>query len=200
LATNNSDAENLAINFVTINTDSPLSPVISVQVDITQSIELDLNRVELALFEKQDDGSFLAIPQAGDIPQGHTPEGIGYDVNPPFYDMTRLNRQYSYKSSKLFPWATFQSGGRYQSPFHQALPSEYSAQVHIDKALDEDAQVGNFNGVEIAVQHFNASSGFYSVQISFHALNGSVDQDNLCIKARALDVDSFATLWIEDNC
>ncbi len=200
LATNNSDANNLVINFTNIYTDTPLSPSVTVQVDIAQSIELDLNRVELALFEKQGDGSLLAISQAGDIPQGLTPEGIGYDVNPPFYDMTRLNRQYSYKNSGLFPWQYFQSGGLYQSPYHQILPAEYNAQVHLDKALNQNAQVGEFNGFEITVQHFNASSKFYTVQITFHVLNGSQDRSHLCIKARALDVDNFATPWIEDNC
>ena len=114
--------------------------------------------------------------------------------------MQQLNRQYTYQDTNQFPWAAFEFGGIYESPFHDLLPTTYNANAHMDNTLEGNNQIGSFNGFEIFAERFNATTQDYILDVTFKNLNGISNPDILCIKARAIDAKGNTGLWIKDNC
>lgn len=193
-------ADNMTVAITSLDTSDPMHPILSVSVSQPESVELDLNRVEVEVRQKQSDGSTVLVDQARHSTQGNTPEGVGYEVNPPFFDMQLFNRQYSYKDSSTFPWSAFQTGGAHESPFHTVLPSSYDPNVHLDAQLSTDQKIGHFNGLTIAPARFTSSSTEYRIEITFNELTGVNQADDLCIRVRAVDVLGNATAWVENGC
>ncbi|MDH3604763.1 MAG: M23 family metallopeptidase, partial [Candidatus Tectomicrobia bacterium] len=200
LAYPDSGAANLQLALDSVNVSDPTRPMVASTIRIPMSVELDLERIELEAYEWQSDGSLQPISQAGEIPVGNTIEESGYWVNPPFYAMCDWNRQYSYKDSSSKPWHTFQEGGTYESPYWYLLPPSYNPNVHLDAQDPDNAQVGLFNGWRLAPNHTNATSSQYVLTVENHALVGTVDAANLCVRIRALDVHANATPWQSWNC
>ena len=200
LATENTNANNISLSFKQIDKSNSLQPNVTLTVTINHNIELDFNRLEIALFEKTSSTTLTPVIQSGESPTGLTPEGTGYLVSPPFYDMQQLNRQYTYQDTNQFPWAAFEFGGIYESPFHDLLPTTYNANAHMDNTLEGNNQIGSFNGFEIFAERFNATTQDYILDVTFKNLNGISNPDILCIKARAIDAKGNTGLWIEDNC
>jgi hypothetical protein len=193
-------AANLQLVLEPVDAGNPLTPQVFATVTIPMSVELDLERVEVELYERQVDHSMMRIAQPGDLPVGHTVEEAGYWVDPTWFSMHTWNRQYTYKNSTSVPWSSFELGGVYESPFWDVLPGSYDPHVHLDAQHPEDFQVGLFNGVSIAPNHTNASSSEYVVRFGFHALHGAGSAADLCVRVRALDVRGNATAWATDGC
>jgi len=195
------NTENIDLSITNVNRSNPMAPIVSVNINQARSVEFDLNRVEIEVRQNQVAGESLLVNQTNYQTVGNTPENSPYDVNPPFFDMQRLNRQYTYKDSQTFAWSTFGTGGEYQSPFHEQLPSTYSPGVHLDKQLPADSRKGEFNGMIIAPTPFSTSSTEdYSLDIVFNKLTGTPNAAELCIRARAIDALNNVSPWVEDGC
>ena len=159
-----------------------------------------LNRLEVEIYEKQADSSLVLVEQLGDTSLGNTPEGTGYYVNPSWYDLELLTQHYTYKDSQTYPWSAFETGGVYESPYANLLPSTYSPNIHLDNATLNDNRVGEFNGKTIAPAEFSVGASQYSLTLTYQKLKGVNDMNNLCIKARAIDAQGKATIWYEFQC
>lgn len=195
---------NLSVSVDNLDTSKPANPTVSVRVTMPMSAELDLRRVEVQLYRLANlfgQSTWVQVAQSGDQPVGTTMDLEGYYVNPSWYDMVATNRQYTYKNSTAYPWSAFETSGVYESPYASSLPSSYSENVHMDQALSTDPQVGAFNGVELAPDHYNASSSQYSLSLTFKALDSAaLPGTEYCAKARALDVKGNATAWESVGC
>jgi murein DD-endopeptidase MepM/ murein hydrolase activator NlpD len=195
-----SGATNIQLTLDDVDATNPLQPIVQATVIIPLSVELDFERLEVEIHEKQPDGSLLQVVQPGDSPVGNTIEGTGYFVEPSWYSLNSWNRQYSYKNSSGIPWSSFEQGGIYESPYWSDLPSSYDPNVHLDVQDPNNYQVGLFNGLSVAPIHYNANSSEYRVSYSFLALTGVPDAANLCVRIRALDVLGNATSWRDNGC
>lgn len=192
-----SGASNMSVAITGIDVSSPSSPKPTVQIEMPSGDELDLGRVEVEVYRRQRGNKLQYVSQTGDTPVGTTPEGTGYLVNPSSFDLVQWNRMYSYKNSSSFPWSVFQCGGAYESPYCAELPSSYDANVHMDAASPGDPMVGQFNGVTVWPTHHNASSTTYRITVRFDELSGPPNANDLCIRARAVDVVGSATGWTD---
>lgn len=194
------DTENIALTIDSVDRTVPTQPIVTVTATLLNSAELDLNNIELELYQKESNGSLTPVPQSGEISTRITPESIGYYLNPSWYDIEQFNRQYSYKNSSKYPWSSFQCGGSYESPYCNILPSSYNANIHLDHATSYDHKVGDFNGLLIAPSQFNTYSSNYRLTITFTQLDGVEDGKNLCVKASAYDILGNKTVPVEFNC
>jgi len=195
------NTDNIDLSITHVDRSNPMAPIVSVNVSQKRSVEFDLNRVEVEVRQKQPTGAPVLINQSDYLTIGNTPENTPYDVNPPFFDMQLLNRQYTYKDSQTFPWSAFGTGGLYQSPYHEQLPTTYSPGVHLDNQLLTDARKGYFNGFTVTPTPFNTtSSDDYSLTITFNKLTGTANAEELCVKARAMDSLGNVSAWVEDGC
>jgi murein DD-endopeptidase MepM/ murein hydrolase activator NlpD len=195
-----SGAANIALTLDGADLADPLHPLLAATVAMPVGVELDLERVEAEVLERQPDGSWQRVPQPGDTRVGSTIEGDGYAVEPPWWSMETFNRQYSYKNSASIPWASFLEGGVYESPYWAELPGSYDPNVHLDAQDPADYQVGLFNGASLSPIHYNASSSEYRLTVGFEALVGGPVAGDLCLRVRALDVHGNATPWIASGC
>lgn len=182
---------------------NPLNPLATVTVMMANGVELDLNRIEVEVYEKIANALPQLIPQPGNTGTGNTPEnmGHGYNVNPPWFDMMQFNRQYSYKDSIIYPWAEFKTGGPYESPYAVLLPAFYDPNIHLDQngGVGDESR-GFFNGLIIAPTAFNIAADNYGLTVTFNELVGVADANNLCLRARAEDAAGNVTGWVQDNC
>ncbi|MEM8963078.1 MAG: M23 family metallopeptidase [Acidobacteriota bacterium] len=196
----------------TLDTTGPLAtpayPRVTADIEMDHTIELDLVRVEVALFYNTGQGFMATITQPGDTASTiyTTDSGIGYWVEPTFYDMEVWNRQYSYKNSNNYPWRSFAEEpmdpsapnydpktGAYQSPYWASLPSSYNGNVHMD---DDD-----FNGIEVTSYSLGASAPTYQLSMTFTALEtGLSDGSPLCAKVTAIDVNGNEVEAEDGNC
>jgi len=184
-----------------VDRSNPMTPIVTVNVRQARSVEFDLNRIEVEIRQNKPAGEPVLVKQSSYLTVGNTPENTPYDVNPPFFDMQELNRQYTYKDSQTFPWSAFGTGGLYQSPYHEQLPVSYSPGVHLDNQLPTDARKGEFNGFTIAPTPFSTtSSDNYSLTITFNKLTGTPSAEDLCVRARVIDALNNAGQWVEDGC
>lgn len=177
----------------------PLQPVVTVSVTSPNHAELDLQRVEVEVY-RRDGSGWQLIDQPLAQPVGTTPEGTGYDLNTPWFDMVTWNRQYSYKNSSSYPWSNFRQGGAYESPYAAGLPILYDPNVHLDQAHANNDRAGYFNGITLAPDPFNTQSESYTLTLTFHQLTGDAVPENLCFKARALDIRGQSTDWVSHLC
>lgn len=191
---------NLRVTIDRVNVTVPLKPQVTVSVTLPNDGELDLQRVDVAVYQVRADRTLRSVAQAGNTATGTTPEGTGYNVAPPWFDMAIWNRQYSYKDSTLYPWQSFQKSGMYQSPYWSLLPAFYDANTHLDQKAPNNRSVGKFNGVSSAPARFNAQAAQYRLSLTFHELTGVTNPQTLCIKARARDARGNATSWVSYNC
>jgi len=193
--------DNIDLTITDVDRSNPMTPIVTVKVTQARSVEFDLNRVEVEVRANPVAGESVLINQANYQTIGNTPENIPYDVNPPFFDMQLLNRQYTYKNSQTFSWSAFGTGGIYQSPFHEQLPPSYNPGVHLDNPLSTDLRKGEFNGMIIAPTPFSTTSTEdYSLTITFNALTGTPNTAELCIRVRVIDALNNVGPWIEDGC
>lgn len=195
-----SGSGNLQLALEPVDSSDPMAPLVHATITIPMSVELDLERVEVEVYERQPDHSMMYVEQPGETPVGDTVEQVGYWVAPPWFSMLQSNRQYTYKNSGGVPWSSFLQFGLYESPYWDILPVDYAPNIHLDAQHPDDFQVGLFNGVSIAPNHTNASSSEYVVRFGFLALAGTASAADLCVRLRALDVHGHGTAWSLDNC
>ncbi|WP_069471715.1 M23 family metallopeptidase [Candidatus Marithrix sp. Canyon 246] len=153
---------------------------------------LDLVRIEVKVFNKC---SKSLVPQ-----RGKSANEKGYHVRPAWFDLEVWNREYTHKNSRKYPWESFGKGGTRECPYHNNHSDTYSANIHMDQAYDSDYQVGYFNGVSIAPNHYNANSSEYVTRYTFHnllAADGGLS--NSCIVVEATDIKG-AVKTTEYNC
>jgi len=191
---------NMRVTIDRVEVTFPLKPQVTVSVTLPNDEELDLQRVEVAAYQVRADRTLRLVIQAGNTTTGTTPEGTGYNVAPPWFDMAVWNRQYSYKDAGQYPWRSFQKGGLYQSPYWSVLPAFYDANIHLDQQAPNNRSVGKFNGVTIAPARFNTRSTHYKLSLTFHELTGVANPQTLCIKVRARDARGNTTSWVSYNC
>lgn len=187
----------VAIDKVLIN-NAGLTEV-SVALSAPLSIELDLLRVEIDLFERVGNNNLVWLSQPGYIDTGDSGNGGGYNVNPSFYDMAAFNRQFSHKNSSKQSWHDFDKNGKFACPFADEH-HKYSPNVHLDHADDNDFQTGDINGVKIAVEHYNANSSDYQLQLTFDQLVGTLSIESLCVQATAVDALGNRSSTVAFNC
>ncbi|MFQ5857194.1 MAG: M23 family metallopeptidase [Anaerolineae bacterium] len=163
---------------------------LQVQTTVTMGPdELDLQRVRVYVYEIQPDNSLVLIDQPGD-----TVDDKGYNVFPAWYDVNVWNRQYTHKDSSKYPWEDFGVGGPLECPYAFEHPSSYDPHIHMDRQDPADSHKGLFNGIQVAPDHFNASSSTYSITLTFYELAGPSDPSRMCIVVEAADVlGSLAT-------
>ncbi len=196
-----SDADNIDLHLDSVDASDPTNPVVTVTATIPMGIELDLEGLEVEVYERGPGDMITPVDQPGAVRVGNTVEGDGYAVNPPFYSMNLWNRQYSYKDSGSgIAWEDFLVAGLYESPYAASLPPDYDPYFHLDAADPGDFQVGLFNGMTYAPIHSNDESDFYQVTFQFLELVGTDDAADLCVKVRALDALGNATDWQSWNC
>jgi len=192
---------NIDLSITQVDRSNPMAPIVSVNVRQKRSVEFDLNRIEVEIRQIQLNDEPVLINQSNYLMDGNTPENTPYDVNPPFFDMQRLNRQYTFKDSQTYPWSAFGTGGLYQSPYHQELTATYDPGVHLDNQLPTDTRKGEFNGFTISPTPFSTtSSEDYSLTITFNKLTGTSNAEELCVRARAIDTLNNVSPWVEDGC
>lgn len=187
-----SAASNIQLSFSELDLTDPTNPKPTLSLNLPSGNELDLRRIELAAYTQKGQTYQL---QAGDTRVGKSPEGTGYLVNPSWFDLSDMNRMYSYKNSSSFPWASFECGGAFASPYCETLPESYNANVHMDAQSETDSQVGEFNGLSIWPSPHNNNSTSYTLKLRFNALRTSTSE-GLCLRARALDAKGNATSWL----
>lgn len=194
-------AGNLELSIDSVDVSDPLNPVVTATVTAPMSIELDLETVEVEVYERLPGGDLSAIVQPGATPVGTTVEGDGYLVDPPVYSMNLTSRQYTYKDSGSgIAYEEFLAGGLYESPYADDLPLAYDPGFHLDAADPGDFQAGLFNGMRIRPIHYNDESPAYQATFEFLALEGTADAEALCIRVRAVDALGAATEWQTFNC
>jgi len=194
-------ADNLALTLDAVDDSDPLHPLVTATVTIPMTIELDLERLEAGVWERQPGGALVPVPQPGDTPVGTTVEGDGYLVEPSSYSMNRTNRQYTYKDSGSgIGYEEFLVGGLYESPYAADLPLVYDPGFHMDAADPGDFQAGLFNGMRLAPIHYNDESPAYQATFQFQSLVGTASAASLCVKVRAVDARGTATPWVTHNC
>ncbi len=195
-------AANMSLD-VAVDDTSPTNPLVTVEVSMPVEVELDLNRVEVTVYENT--AGLVEVAQTAHVTTGTTPETTPYDVDPPWFDMQVWNRQYTYKdssSSSSIPYSDFETGGAYESPYASdpGFPTGYDAGYHLDAATASDPSIGDFNGALIAPENLTSSSTHYVVAFAFTELAGPSDADDLCVEATATDVLGNSTSTLAGNC
>ncbi|NIP38907.1 MAG: M23 family metallopeptidase [Candidatus Dadabacteria bacterium] len=160
-------SDSATITFNSVDTTDPNNPLVQITVE---SPRVDVNRIELFVY----DGSDNLVVQPG-----NTPDALGYNVFPSWFDVNMWNRQYTHKDSSNFPWESFGQGGANECPYHADHPSSYDAHIHMDAADPANYQVGLFNGLRIQTQKFHISG--YNINITFNELTGPAN----CIVAKS---------------
>lgn len=188
----------LSIESITQGDDNLIE--VSVALSAPISIELDLNRVEVELYRREQDDSLTLIEQPGNTANGDSGVGDGYYHYPAFMDFEQFNRQFSHKDSSKQSWEDFAHNSEYACPFAHEHAEDYNANTHMDKAADDDYQTGHFNGIRTQIDHYNANSEQYRLQLTFEQLMADSPLDNLCVKAYAVDVSNNQSSVITHNC
>ena len=232
------NADNMTLS-LTANVFNPAKPTLTATVIIDTSsvdpddFELDLNRIEAEVYDASNPAKLKRIMQfhnayAGAYAALPTPERtssgrrVTYDVHPPYLDMERWVRQYSYADSTSLPYRIFMSkfgsyttgattptNGRYVSPFSlQTIDGainpvydssldvstyEWGYHLHVQDA--SDAAKSDFNGLHIEAEDFNRDSTEYQLTVRMDSLLGSSSASALCIKVRAEDIYGNTTPW-----
>lgn len=202
----------------TLDDSDLVHPVVeaTITLDLVGSdhVELDLQRIDVTLYHNEGNGVLTVIPQPGDTPTSApnvTPEGIGYYVEPSWFDMVVWNRQYSYKnSSPNYPWIAFTGpvgtppAGAYLSPYAALLPGSYNGNVHMDHPHPSNPVAGQFNGVELFPHSLGASATQYELDIRFTALDTSNFTSftglSLCAEVEASDALGYTLTELVGNC
>ena len=175
---------------ITIASVSQTNTTLKVAANIEVPIEaLDLLRLEIIVYKKQSDGNLTLIPQTT-----NTANANGYYITPAWFDMEIWNYQYTHKDSTNFPWTSFGEGGENECPYYANHPSEYSAHNHLDQAVEGSPKIGDFNGLLIAQQHYNATSDASIAQYTFQHIKAAETLSNSCIHLKAVDVQGNETL------
>ena len=232
------NADNISVS-LTANVFNPAKPTLTATVTIDTSsldpddFELDLNRVEAEVYDASDpkklkritqfhnaySAAYAALPTPERTSSGRR---VTYDVHPPYLDMERWVRQYSYADSTSLPYRVFMSkfgsyntgvprisNGPYTSPFSlqkidgsvnpvydaslDVSTYEWGYHLHVQDA--SDSAVSDFNGLHIEAEDFNRNSTEYQLTIRMDSLLGSSTASDLCIKVRAEDVYGNTTPW-----
>ena len=179
-------SDSASITFDSVDNSDPTNPIVEVTVESTR---VDINRVELTLY----DGALNEISQSG-----NTPNALGYNLLPAFFDMNLWNRQYTHKDSSSVPWESFGAGGENECPYHADHGPNYSAHVHMDQQDPDDFQAGLFNGVRLRpVKHV---AGEYYLNLTFNALTGPASGQTQCILADVLFAAGGSASHSWGNC
>ncbi len=174
---------NTSISFGTVDNSNPNA--VTAEVTVTSN-RYDLVRVEMTVFDQ----NLQVVEQPG-----NTPNILGYDVLPPFFDMEAANFQYSHKNSSSFPWASFSAGGVNECPYHQDHGPSYNANVHLDAQHPLDFHQGLFNGVHITTTKYWPNSDYW-VKLDFLQLQGPAQ----CIEATATFASGDTTVSQWGQC
>jgi murein DD-endopeptidase MepM/ murein hydrolase activator NlpD len=154
------------------------------QVTVILSIpmsELDLSSIEAKIYDNQT-GDLISQPD-------NTANSGGFHITPALYNLTVANREYTHKNSSSVTWGSFGSGGKRECPYHAEHKISYEANIHMDKASEYNHQVGSFNGLLIAPNHYNANSNEYLTRYTFsHLIGASGGIGESCIIIEATDV------------
>lgn len=177
------------IRIQSVDVSNPFNPIVSLEVEQPSSDpRLDLARVEIQVLQKKRK-SYVAVDQPGSAANAD-----GYHVSPPWVDFDQRNHEYTHKDSSSVPWESFAN-----CPYAADHGPGYDANVHLDRAHPTDPQVGDFNGVELAPAHYNASSESYLLGLRFTQLVGIADASKLCLRAIATSAHG-QTIEAEWNC
>lgn len=171
---------NTTISFGTVDNSNPDASTAEVTVT---SNRYDLVRVEMKVYDQ----TLQLVEQPG-----NTPNSLGYDMLPPFFDMESANFQYSHKNSSAFPWDSFSAGGANECPYHQEHGSSYNANVHMDAQYPLDYHEGLFNGIHITTTKYWPNSDYW-LKLEFLQLKGPAH----CIEAVATFAsgDTASSQW-----
>ena len=174
---------NTSIDFDSVTTEA--EDTIKAAITL-RSNRYDLQSVSMTLYDE----AMVAIPQAG-----NQPNGLGYYVNPAFYDLELTNFQYSHKNSSNFPWSSFQESGDNKCPYHGEHGGSYDAAIHMDRPHPENFQQGMFNGVRVVTSKYWHNDQYF-LQLEFQALQGPA----ACVRAESVFAsgDTATAEW--GNC
>lgn len=164
---------------------------VKVKVSVPMN-ELDLQSISVKVKNKQTGQTI--------IQEGDNPNEKGYHVKPSWFHMEDTNREYTHKNSSKVSWDSFGEGGSNECPHHNDHFSNYEANIHMDKASEVDFKVGEFNGIQIAPEHYNANSSVYLTHYTFkNLLAASTDMDDSCIVLEITDTQGTSKS-IDYNC
>ncbi len=155
--------------------------------------ELDFMRIEALVYQRKGK-SLIPVDQPGNMT-----DSFSYNVLPPWFDVDIWNRQYTHKDSTAVPWELFDIGGEHECPYYEDHPLDYDAYVHLDQADPENFQVGLFNGLSVAPQHYNAESDAYRASFTFHSLVGAANPVKTCVIIEVTDVRGKIN-QVSENC
>ncbi|MEM9596112.1 MAG: M23 family metallopeptidase [Acidobacteriota bacterium] len=162
--------------------------------------------------------SYPNLPTPDDLVGGGD---VNYTVQPPFLDLEMWVRQYSYAKSSSLPYKEFiseehypgepASDHPYKTPYSMTLKPDGTVNPVYDAALNKVTYEwgyhlhrtrtgmdtwGDFNGVQVMTPSYNRNSSFFQMSVRFTELEGVAAGDELCLKARALDIYGNATDWV----
>ena len=152
------------------------SPVVTVTVEQDNGVELDLERVQVWIYEAVD-----GVATEWEQP-GNEPNDDGYLFEPAFFDNTLWSWSYTHTDSSAMSWEDYDD-----CPYADEHEEDYSSSVHMDRQADDDEAVGSFNGVDVAPADFSTSADSFSITYTFWALIGPEDPGSLCVRAAAFD-------------
>jgi len=185
----NQSKNNMLISIESVNqfgTQLQVTAKVSIPMD-----ELDLLRIEATVY---DNTNGQLISQSGNNKNEN-----GYHVEPAWFDVEVWNQEYTHKNSSKVTWESFGAGGSRECPYNTSHEISYDANIHMDKAEEND-QIADFNGILIAPDHYNANSSEYLTSYTFKELigaNGGIDDS--CIVIEAVDIQG-TTKFAEFNC
>ncbi len=87
-----SGASNINLVINSVNTASPLAPIVTASVTIPMGVELDFERIEAEVFARGPGGQLSPVAQPGNTALGNTVEGGGYAVDPPWFSVNERKR------------------------------------------------------------------------------------------------------------
>ncbi len=173
---------NVGLEITEVDVTDPHNPRVTATVTMPGGVPLDLQRVDVFVYEIQPDQSLVEVIQPGTEPNTN-----GYHVNPPWFDVNIVNAQYTHKNSSRYPWSSFDD-----CPYaHEHGPS-YDANVHLDTQHPDDMHVGSFNGIWAAPEPFNDDTEWYVLGLTFTELVGIADSAGLCLVVEATTTQSVS--------
>lgn len=161
-------ATGIDVEILSVDETDPTSPIVTARV-VAPAGELDLVRVEAVIYEIKPDGSFVRVPQSGDVLNAN-----GYFVKPPWLDFEERNALFSHKDNLEFPWSTFNN-----CPYVNQHGSGYDPNYHVDRRI--------FDGKTVTPQSIEAGDP-YTVTVRIQALDGPAAGVPRCYAVEAYDL------------
>lgn len=165
---------------------------VTVKASLEKNHLPDLKCIELKIFELVNNGSYRLVEQKHTEFSGLTPENKYYAVNPPWFDMEKFNRQYTFKNSSRFPYSYFKN--RMHNPFFEKMPDYYDSDALLERAAGISGYISSFNGITLLPLAYTPKRP-YELVAGFSRLTPANDPEKLCIMARGISVKGQAGSW-----